>query len=144
MGRLTLHSKHRANNLMTLTYNSCFAPVIHGFFTTILLKTWDLSPKPCCGGDSMPNRTPTKTSWLTLESLCWRGNLCAESLQLVPNGLNVDNALSCSLLEPAAFLLLNQPWLNHVLTLVPTSVICVYSPAPLSNSSGCEDCALAD
>lgn len=64
-----------------------------------LVKTWDLSPKTFLGGDSMPNKLPTQTSWLTLESLYRCGDLCAKTLQLYLDGCKVGNTLNRCLLN---------------------------------------------
>ena len=45
-------------------------------------------------GDSMPNNPPTKTSSLTLNSLCQCGDLCTESLQLYSDDYKVSNMLN--------------------------------------------------
>jgi len=50
-------------------------------------------------GDSMPNRPPTKTLWLALESLYQCGDLRTESIQLCSNRCKVGNALSGFLLD---------------------------------------------
>jgi len=99
MGRMIVHHKPRADNCLTLSY--CCAP--HSQFGGIYKKFWlQLGPKTCLGGGgggSMPNRPPTQTSWLALESLGRCGDLYGESCQPVLSYSEVRNALSCGLLS---------------------------------------------
>lgn len=68
-------------------------------------------------GDSMPNRPPTQTLRLVLESLFMCNNLGAKSLQLVPNGLNVGSALDATYCT--YYILSSKPSVPGVLCCIP-------------------------
>ena len=128
MGKLTLNSKLRAESPMTLRYNLCCVLAIGGVFTTILLKSWALSPKTCCGGfhaQQAPNTNIVTRPQVTLSAWkSWHGvppahpeqPECQQCIELLP-------------VEPAALLLLNPLFPNCAHLFVP---VYVYSLVPLS------------
>ena len=98
-----LSSRHYITRLgwKTLWLYHTFMPCTRNSrsFTTRLGQNFGFEPQNMPWGDSMPNRPPTQTSWLTLESLCLCDDICAKSLQLFSNYAEVSNALSCYLLD---------------------------------------------
>lgn len=85
---------------MTHVQTSHFAPTKCRVFTSdlhILNKIRALSRKNSLWG-STPNKPPTKTSWLALQSLYWCGYLFVKTTQLCLDYYNIGSTVSSFLL----------------------------------------------
>ena len=98
MGRSTLHYKTRVDNHVTLSYFHTLWPQFEEIYNKIHSKLGPCAPKHALGG-LHAQEAPNKNIVTSLESLYWRDDLCVESLQLFSNYVEVNNTLSCCLLD---------------------------------------------
>lgn len=115
--------KTRADNLLWVLTSSCSVNKKCRDFTS-LLKKMGFLPQNWLLGEPIPNRPPTKTRWLNLESLCRCGHLGEKTPQLDLYDFYLDGAMCNYLLYLLNQLLCRWPCtvsLNLLLGLLQTS-----------------------